>query len=122
MMAKILIVDDAQFMRNILTKILTANGHQIVGEADNANSGIEQFKELSPDLVTMDICMPDKSGIEAIKEIINIEPNAKILVCSSLGQELMVMEAIQLGAKDFIVKPFKKEKLVEMINKIVEEK
>ncbi|UYP44113.1 Chemotaxis protein CheY [Candidatus Lokiarchaeum ossiferum] len=120
-MAKILIVDDAKFMRNILVKILTANGHQIVGEADSANEGIEKFKELSPDLVTMDICMPDKSGMEAIKEIIEIDPNAKIVVCSSLGQELMVMEAIQMGAKDFIVKPFKKEKLAEMINKIVQE-
>ena len=120
-MAKILIVDDAQFMRNILKKILVSKGHEIIGEADNANSGIKKYKELKPDLCTMDICMPEKSGIEAVKEIMNFDPNAKILICSSLGQELLVMESIQLGAKDFIVKPFKKEKLVETIHNILEE-
>ena len=116
---RILIVDDAQFMRNILKKILTENGYEIVGEAENADEGVKAYKQLKPDLVTMDICMPNKSGIEAIKEIKAIDENAQILVCSALGQELLVMEAIQAGAKDFIVKPFKKEQIVETVGKIL---
>lgn len=120
-MKNILVVDDAEFMRTILKKILVNDGFTIVGEAQDAASGLEEYKKLKPNLVTMDICMPNKSGIEAIKEIIEFDPEAKILVCSSLGQELLVMEAIQLGAKDFIVKPFKKEKLVETVRKILEE-
>jgi two-component system, chemotaxis family, chemotaxis protein CheY len=117
-MPKVLIVDDAQFMRNILKKIFNSNGFEVIGEADNADAGLKAYKDLKPDLVTMDICMPNKSGIEAIKDISKIDKNAKILVCSALGQELLVMEAIQAGAKDFIVKPFKKEKIVETLNKV----
>ena len=120
-MAKVLIVDDAEFMRGILKKILLAYGHEIVGEAADANSGIEKYKLLKPDLCTMDICMPDKSGIEAIKEIVEFDSKAKIIVCSSLGQEILVMEAIQVGAKDFVVKPFKKEKLMETIKQVLSE-
>jgi two-component system chemotaxis response regulator CheY len=117
-MARVLIVDDAQFMRNILKKIFESSGHEVVGEADTADSGVSAFKKLKPDIVTMDICMPNKSGIEAIKDIIKFDDTANILVCSALGQELLVMEAIQAGAKDFIVKPFKKEKVLETIEKI----
>jgi two-component system chemotaxis response regulator CheY len=118
-MVQILIVDDAQFMRNILKKIFTSKGYDVIGEAETADAGVQAYKEHNPDVVTMDICMPNKSGIEAIKDIHNIDPNAKILVCSALGQELLVMEAIQAGAKDFIVKPFKKEKIIETLEKVI---
>ena len=118
-MAKVLIVDDAQFMRNILKKIFVNNKYEVVGEAENADAGVAAYKRLKPDVVTMDICMPNKSGIEAIREIIKFDKNAKILVCSALGQELLVMEAIQAGAQDFIVKPFKQEKIIETMEKIM---
>ncbi|MHA1340348.1 MAG: response regulator [Promethearchaeota archaeon] len=116
---KVLIVDDAKFMRTLIKNILSEEGYEIVGEADNADESIEKYKALKPDLITMDICMPNKSGIEAIKEIMRIDDQAKILVCSALGQEILIMEALKLGAKDFIVKPFKKEKLLEGINKVL---
>ena len=119
MSKRILIVDDAKFMRGILRKILEEEGYDVVGESENADDGIAKYGELQPDGVTMDICMPNKSGIEAIKEIIKTDENAKILVCSALGQELLVMEAIQLGAKDFVVKPFKKEKIAETMKKVL---
>jgi len=118
---KILIVDDAQFMRNILKKIFTAGGYEVVAEAENADDGVKAYQKTKPDMVTMDICMPNKSGIEAIKDITKQDVNAKILVCSALGQELLVMEAIQAGAKDFIVKPFKKEKILDTIQKVLSE-
>jgi two-component system chemotaxis response regulator CheY len=118
-MVKVLIVDDAQFMRNILKKIFVNNKYEVVGEAENADAGVAAYKRLKPDVVTMDICMPNKSGIEAIREIIKFDKNAKILVCSALGQELLVMEAIQAGAQDFIVKPFKQEKIIETMDKIM---
>ena len=116
---KILIVDDASFMRKILKKILAGKGFEIVAEAEDADSGIEAYKNTKPDLTTMDICMPIKSGIEAIKEIKDFDKEAKILVCSALGQEILVMEAIEAGAKDFIVKPFKKDDIVETVEKIL---
>ncbi len=116
---RVLIVDDAKFMRGILRKILESEKYDIVGEGETADDGIKKYSELKPDLTTMDICMPNKSGIDAIKEIIKGDKNAKILVCSALGQELLVMEAIQLGAKDFVVKPFKKEKIVETVKKVL---
>jgi two-component system chemotaxis response regulator CheY len=118
---KILIVDDAQFMRNILKKIFTSNGYEVVAEAATADEGVKAYLKIRPDMVTMDICMPNKSGIEAIKEITQQDDKAKILVCSALGQELLVMEAIQAGAKDFIVKPFKKEKILDTIEKVLSE-
>ena len=121
MSKRILIVDDAIFMRNILKKILVEHGYEIVGEAENSDAGVQAYKDTMPDMVTMDICMPEKSGMEAIKEIIQYDENAKILVCSSLGQELLVMESIELGAKDFLVKPFKKAKLIDVVSTILEE-
>ena len=99
--------------------ILTEGGYDIAAEAADGQEAVEQYRKVSPDVVTMDICMPNKSGIEAIKDINNIDPDAKILVCSALGQELLVMEAIQAGAKDFIVKPFKKEKIIETLEKVI---
>lgn len=118
-MKKVLIVDDAQFMRGILKKIFEENGYEVAGEAETADEGVKKYLSLKPDVVTMDICMPNKSGIEAIKEIIKQDKKAKILVCSALGQELLVMEAIQAGAKDFIVEPFKKEKILEAMDKVL---
>lgn len=106
-------------MRNILKKIFESEGHQIIGEANNADTGVEAYKKLKPDLTTMDICMPNKSGIEAIKLIRKFDNKANILVCSALGQELLIMEAIEAGARDFVVKPFKKEKILETLTKIV---
>ena len=118
-MKKILIVDDASFMRKILKKILSGQGYEIIAEAEDADTGIDAYKKNQPDLTTMDICMPKKSGIEAIKEIKEFDKKANILVCSALGQELLVMEAIEAGAKDFIVKPFKKDDIIETVQKVL---
>lgn len=118
-MAKILIVDDAAFMRMMLKDILTKRGHEVVGEAPNGNVAVEKYKELRPDLVTLDITMPEKSGIDALKEIREFDSNAKCLMCSAMGQQSMVLEAIQAGAKDFIVKPFQAERVIEAIDKAI---
>ncbi|GFN36420.1 response regulator [Tepidimicrobium xylanilyticum] len=117
-MAKgILIVDDASFMRMMIKDILIKNGFEVVGEAENGAIAVEKYKELNPELVIMDITMPEMDGIQAVKEIININPNAKIIMCSAMGQQAMVIEAIQAGAKDFIVKPFQHERVVEAVKK-----
>ena len=113
------IVDDAVFMRNILKRIFKENNFKIVAEADTADAGVTAYKEFRPALITMDIMMTKKSGLEAIKEIMAFDKDAKILVVSSLGQELLIMDAIELGARDFIVKPFKKEKLMAVVTKIL---
>ena len=113
------IVDDAVFMRNILKRIFKENNFKIVAEAETADAGVQAYKEFRPSLITMDIMMPNKSGLEAIKEIMAFDKDAKILVISSLGQELLIMDAIELGARDFIVKPFKKEKLMAVVTKIL---
>ncbi|WP_457556133.1 response regulator [Candidatus Pyrohabitans sp.] len=117
-MAKILVVDDAAFMRMMLKNILGKNGHQIVGEAQNGAEGVEKYRELRPDVVTMDIIMPEVNGIEAVKKIMSIDPEAKIVMVSALGQEAMVKEALEAGARDFIVKPFKESKVLEVIEKL----
>ncbi|WP_421384605.1 response regulator [Bacillus salacetis] len=114
---KILIVDDAAFMRMMIKDILTKNGFEVVGEAADGNQAVEKFKELNPDLVTMDITMPEKDGIAALKEIKAIDGNAKIIMCSAMGQQAMVIDAIQAGAKDFIVKPFQADRVIEAIQK-----
>ena len=117
-MAKgILIVDDASFMRMMIKDILTKNGYDVVGEADNGINAVEKYKELNPELVIMDITMPEMDGIQAVKEIKGIDPNSKIIMCSAMGQQAMVIEAIQAGAKDFIVKPFQHERVVEAVKK-----
>lgn len=114
---RILIVDDAAFMRMMIRDILVKNGFEVVGEAQDGAQAIEKFKELRPDLITMDITMPEMDGIAALKEIKKIDPNAKVIMCSAMGQQAMVIDAIQAGAKDFIVKPFQSDRVIEAINK-----
>jgi two-component system chemotaxis response regulator CheY len=118
-MAKILIVDDAAFMRMMLKDILTKNGYEVVGEASDGNEAVSKFQELKPDLVTLDITMPNKDGIQALKDIKAIDPNALCVMCSAMGQQSMVIEAIQSGAKDFIVKPFQADRVLESIHKVL---
>jgi len=113
----ILIVDDASFMRMMIKDILRKGGFEVVGEADNGISAVEKYKELLPELVIMDITMPEMDGIQAVKEIRSINPNAKIIMCSAMGQQAMVIEAIQAGARDFIVKPFQHERVIEAVKK-----
>ncbi len=117
-MPRVLIVDDAAFMRSMIKDILTKNGFEVVGEAGNGNEALRLFEELRPDLVTMDIVMPLKSGIEATREIVARFPDAQIVICSALGQETLVMEAMEVGARDFIVKPFKEEQVVEICKRL----
>jgi two-component system chemotaxis response regulator CheY len=118
-MAKVLIVDDAAFMRMMLKDILSKNGHEVVGEAVNGADAVEKYRELMPDIVTMDITMPEMDGITAVKEIRASHPQAKIIMCSAMGQQPMVLEAIQLGAKDFVVKPFQADRVIDSINKVL---
>ena len=113
----ILVVDDASFMRMMIKDILSKNGFTIVGEAENGLKAVDKYKELNPELVIMDITMPEMDGIEAVKEIKKINNNAKIVMCSAMGQQAMVIEAIQAGAKDFIVKPFQADRVVEAVKK-----
>ncbi len=117
MAPKVLITDDAAFMRMMIKEILTKNGFEVVGEASDGAQAVELYKELSPDLVTMDITMPEMDGITALKEIKKIDPNARVVMCSAMGQQAMVIDAIQAGAKDFIVKPFQADRVLEAINK-----
>lgn len=118
-MAKVLIVDDAAFMRMMLKDILVKNGYEIAGEATNGIKAIEIYKLEKPDVVTMDITMPDMDGIQAVKEIKAIDPNAKIIMCSAMGQQAMVMDSIKSGARDFIVKPFQPERVLEAVKKVL---
>lgn len=116
--ARVLIVDDAAFMRHMLAQML-AGTHEVCGEASNGLEAIQKYKELLPDIVTMDITMPDMQGIDAVREILAIDPKAKILMCSAMGQRQMVLEAMKAGAKDFIVKPFQKERILDAIGRWV---
>ncbi|MDD3850123.1 MAG: response regulator [Firmicutes bacterium] len=119
-MAKgVLIVDDAAFMRMMIKDILGKNGYQIVGEAENGTKAVEKYAELKPDLVIMDITMPEMDGIEAGKRIKAVDAGATIVMCSAMGQQAMVIEAIQAGAKDFIVKPFQPERVLEAVSKAI---
>lgn len=113
----ILIVDDASFMRMMIKDILTKNGFEVVGEAENGVKAVDKYKELTPELVVMDITMPEMDGIQAVKEIKKINSEARIVMCSAMGQQAMVIEAIQAGAKDFIVKPFQADRVVEAVKK-----
>ncbi|MBO8176540.1 response regulator [Aeribacillus pallidus] len=119
MASKILIVDDAAFMRMMIKDILTKNGYEVVAEAADGVQAVEKYKELHPDLVTMDITMPEMDGITALKEIKKHDPNAKVIMCSAMGQQAMVIDAIQAGAKDFIVKPFQADRVLEAIQKTI---
>lgn len=114
---RILVVDDAAFMRMMIKDILSKNGYEVVGEASDGAQAIEKFKETNPDLITMDITMPEMDGITALKEIKKIDPSAKVIMCSAMGQQAMVIDAIQAGAKDFIVKPFQADRVIEAIKK-----
>lgn len=119
-MAKnILICDDAAFMRMMIKDILSKNGYNIAGEAENGVKAIEKYNETKPDLVLMDITMPEMDGIQALKKIREADPNACVIMCSAMGQQAMVIEAIQSGAKDFIVKPFQAERVLEAVKKVV---
>lgn len=115
----ILIVDDAAFMRMMIKDVLTKNGFDVTGEAENGINAIEKYKELQPELTIMDITMPEMDGIQAVKEIKKLDPDAKIIMCSAMGQQAMVIEAIQAGAKDFIVKPFQADRVVEAVRKVI---
>ena len=119
-MAKnILVCDDAAFMRMMIKDILTKNGYNIAGEAENGAKAVEKYAELKPDLVIMDITMPEMDGIEALKKIKASDANASVIMCSAMGQQAMVIESIQSGAKDFIVKPFQADRVIEAVQKVV---
>jgi two-component system chemotaxis response regulator CheY len=113
------VVDDAAFMRMMIKNILTKSGYEVVGEAENGSNAARMYAELKPDLVTMDITMPEMDGIEGVKEIRKSDPNANIIMVSAMGQQAMVMEAIQAGAKDFIVKPFQQERILQAIDRVL---
>jgi two-component system chemotaxis response regulator CheY len=119
---KILIVDDAAFMRMMIRDILEKNSYEVAGEAENGETAVRLYKDLKPDAVLMDITMPKMDGIEAVKEIINMDKNAKIIMCSAIGQHSMVIESIQAGAKDFIVKPFQPARVVEAVKNVLGKK
>ena len=119
-MARILICDDAAFMRMSLNKILTSGGHEVVGEAGNGKEGVKKYKELSPDVVLMDITMPELDGLEATKLIVESDPNAKVIMVSAMGQQDKVFGAFEAGAKDFVVKPFEPDKIISCIEKYVQ--
>src|SRR4051794_31934670 len=116
-MARVLIVDDAAFMRKMLNDALTGGGHEVVGEAGNGVEAVERFQELRPDLTTLDITMPEKDGIQALKEILSFDPAARVVMCSALGQESKVLESIKAGAKDFVVKPFQSDRVLDAVGK-----
>ena len=116
-MARILIADDAAFMRMMIKNILTQNGHEVVGEAENGAEAVARYAELKPDVTTMDITMPEKDGIAALKEILAGDPSAKVVMCSALGQEAKVIESIRSGAKDFVVKPFQHDRVLSAVTK-----
>lgn len=118
MKLKVLVVDDAIFMRRMISDILVENGMEIVGEADTGAKAIEKYKELRPDLVTMDIIMPEMNGIDAVRKIVEFDAQAKVVMCSALGQQALVQDAITAGARDFLIKPFNAARVVEVIAKV----
>ena len=118
-MAKILVVDDAAFMRMMIKDILTKNGYEVAGEAENGAVAVSKYSELKPDLVLMDITMPEKDGIQALKDIKANDAGAKVIMCSAMGQQAMVIESIQSGARDFIVKPFQADRVLEAVQKVL---
>jgi two-component system chemotaxis response regulator CheY len=116
-MARVLVVDDAAFMRKMVSDALAKGGHEVVGEAGNGVEAVARFQELKPDLTTLDITMPEKDGLTALAEIVAADPSARVVMCSALGQEAKVLEAIKLGAKDFVVKPFQPDRVIEAVGK-----
>jgi two-component system, chemotaxis family, chemotaxis protein CheY len=116
-MARVLVVDDAAFMRKMVSDALTKGGHEVVGEAGNGIEAVERFQELQPEVMTLDITMPEKDGLAALRDIMQLEPTARVIMCSALGQESKVLESIKLGAKDFVVKPFQADRVLEAVGK-----
>jgi len=119
-MPRVLVADDASFMRQMIREIVESEGFEVCGEASDGVEAVDEFKRLQPDVVTMDIVMPLKSGIDAVRGIVAIDPGACVVMCSALGQETLVTEAIQAGAKDFIVKPFKPDAVIDTLKKVLE--
>jgi len=117
--ASVLICDDAIFMRRMISDILTQAGYRVAGEAANGLQAVEMYRNLKPDLVTMDIVMPDMGGIDAVREIVREHPDARILMCSAMGQQALVIEAIEAGARDFIVKPFQPGRVLEAVQRVL---
>jgi two-component system, chemotaxis family, chemotaxis protein CheY len=116
-MARVLVVDDAAFMRKMVTDALTKGGHEVIGEAGNGTEAVARFQELRPEVMTLDITMPEKDGLEALREIISLDPTARVIMCSALGQESKVLESVKLGAKDFVVKPFQPDRVIAAVEK-----
>ena len=116
-MARVLVVDDAAFMRKMLSDVLAKGGHEVIGEGANGIEAVSQYHALRPDIMTLDITMPEQDGLAALKEILNQEPTARVVMCSALGQEAKVLEAIKAGAKDFVVKPFQPDRVLDAIGK-----
>ena len=116
-MARVLVVDDAAFMRKMVTDALSGGGHEVVGEAGDGVEAVMRYQELRPDVMTLDITMPEKDGLAALQEIIAVDPGAKVIMCSALGQESKVLESIKLGAKDFVVKPFQADRVLSAVAK-----
>ena len=116
-MARVLVVDDAAFMRKMVSDALTKGGHEVVGEAGNGVEAVARYQELRPEVTTLDITMPEKDGLAALKEIIALDPAARVVMCSALGQESKVLESIKLGARDFVVKPFQADRVNEAVVK-----
>jgi len=121
MAKRVLIVDDATFMRNMLRDILLEAGYQVVGEASHGVEAVQRHRELKPDLTTMDIVMPYKNGVEATREIVRADTQAVVVICSALGQEALVLEALEAGAADFLVKPFRPEEVLTVVRKVLRE-
>lgn len=118
-MAKVLVIDDAAFMRMAIKRMLVNNGFEIAGEAENGVVGVKKYMECKPDMVTMDITMPEMNGLDALKTIMQLDPEAKIVMVSAMGQQSMVKQAIISGAKSFIIKPFREEQVIKTLQKIV---
>jgi two-component system, chemotaxis family, chemotaxis protein CheY len=115
----VLVCDDAVFMRTMVSDILSQAGFTVVGEAENGRQAVEKYQQLKPDLVTMDIIMPEMGGIEAVKKITQLDPGARILMCSAMGQQALVQEALQAGARDFVVKPFQPSRVLEAVQRVL---
>ncbi|HEY6088430.1 MAG TPA: response regulator [Gemmatimonadaceae bacterium] len=115
----VLVCDDAVFMRTMVSDILSQAGFTVVGEAENGKQAVEKYQQLKPDLVTMDIIMPEMGGIEAVKKITQMDPGARILMCSAMGQQALVQEALQAGARDFVVKPFQPSRVLEAVQRVL---
>lgn len=116
-MARVLVVDDAMFMRKMVSDALSKGGHEVVGEAANGQEAVSRFSELKPEVTTLDITMPEMDGIAALKAILEVDPGARVIMCSALGQESKVLESIKAGARDFVVKPFQPDRVLEAVGK-----